>query len=53
MEIYCKKLKEWVMKIVNYEMKDMIALTRDEKEYHDKHNKCFTCNERFCYDKKN
>ena len=31
MEKYCKKLKEWVMKIVNYEMKDMIPLTRDEK----------------------
>ena len=30
MEKYCKKLKEWVMKIVNYEMKKMIPLTKDE-----------------------
>ena len=26
MEKYCKKLREWVMKIVNYEMRDMIPL---------------------------
>ena len=26
MEKYCKKLREWVMKIVNYEMKKMIPL---------------------------
>ena len=28
MEKYCKKLKEWAMKIVNYEMKEMIPLTK-------------------------
>ena len=32
MEKYCKKLKEWVMKIVNYEMKDMIPLTKGQKK---------------------
>ena len=53
MEKYCKKLREWVMKIVNYEMKKMIPLTRDENEYHEKQNKCFICDKRFCYDKKN
>ena len=53
MEKYCKKLREWVMKIVNYEMKEMIPLTNDEKEYHENRNKCFICNKRFCYDKKN
>ena len=52
MEKYCKKLKEWVMKIVNCEMKDMTPLTRDEKKYHDKQNKCSICNKRFYYDKK-
>ena len=31
MEIFCKELREWVMKVVNYEMKEMIPLTRDEK----------------------
>ena len=50
MEKYCKKLKEWVMKIVNYEMKEMIPLTNDENDYHEKQNKCFICNKRFCYD---
>ena len=52
MEEYCKKLREWVMKIVNYEMKEMIPLTNGQKEYHEKQNKCFICDKRFCYDKK-
>ena len=49
MEKYCKKLREWVMKIVNYEMKEMIPLTEDENDYHKKQNS-FICNKRFCYD---
>ena len=28
----------------------MILLTRDENDYHEKQNKCFICNKRFCYD---
>ena len=36
MKKYCKKLKEWVMKIVNYVMKDMTPLTNGQKEYHEK-----------------
>ena len=51
MEQYCKKLKEWVKKIVDYEMKEMIPLTRDEKEYREKPNKCFICDNKFCCDK--
>ena len=50
MEKYCKKLREWVTKIVNYEMKKMIPLTNDENDYHEKQNKCFIYNKRFCYD---
>ena len=50
MENYCKKMRELVMKIVNYEMKEMIPLTEDENDYHDKQSKCFICNKRFCYD---
>ena len=38
MEKYCKKLREWVMKIVNYRMKKMIQLTRDKNDYHEKQN---------------
>ena len=52
MEKYCKKLKEWVMKTVNYEMKEMIPLIRDENENYERQSKCFICNKRFCYDKK-
>ena len=48
MEKYCKKLKEWVMKIVNYEIKDMIPLTKGQKKYHEKQNKCFICGKKFC-----
>ena len=33
---YCKKLKVWIRKIVNYEMKEMIPLTSDERECHEK-----------------
>ena len=52
MEKYCKKLREWVMEIVNYEKKDMIPLTNGQKEYHENQNKCSICGKRFCYDKK-
>ena len=38
------------MKIVNYKMKKMIPLTRDENDYHENQNNCFICNKRFCYD---
>ena len=51
-EKHCKELREWVMKIVNYEMKKMIPLTIGEKEYHENQDKCFLCDKRFCYDKK-
>ena len=49
MKKYYKKLREWVMKIVNYEMNKMIPLTEDENDYHEKQNKCITCYKRFCY----
>ena len=52
MEKYCKKLKELVIKIASYEMKDMLPLTNDQKKYHEKQNKCSICNKRFYYDKK-
>ena len=52
MEKYCKKFKEWVKKIIDYEMGEMIPLTKDEKKYHEKQNKCFICDKSSCYDKK-
>ena len=41
------------MKIVIYEMKEMILLTSDENDYHERQNKCFICDKIFYYDKKN
>ena len=41
------------MKIVNYEMEEIIPLTNGKKEYPEKQNKCFICSKRLCYDKKN
>ena len=52
MEKYCKELREWVMKIVNFEMKEVIPITRDENDYHERQSKCFICDKRLCYDKK-
>ena len=39
MEKYCKELREWVMKVVNYEMKGMIPLTRGQNKYHENKKK--------------
>ena len=51
MEIYCKKLREWAMEIVNYEInKKMTPLAEDENDYHEKQSQCFICNKRFYYD---
>ena len=52
MENNCKKLREWVMKIVDFEMKEMIPLTNDENDYHEKQDKCFIFNKIFFYGNK-
>ena len=31
-------------------MKEMIPLTNNENDYHEKQIKCFICNKGFCYD---
>ena len=46
MKIFCKDLKDQAMKIINYEKKEMIPLTNEEKESYE--------NQRFAiYVKKN
>ena len=50
MKKYRTKPREWLMKIVNYEIKKMIPLTKVQNEYHGKQNECFICDKRFCYD---
>ena len=39
------------MKIINYEKKEMIPLTKKEKKFHEKHKACHICKEKFCVDK--
>ena len=51
MEIFCKDLRDQVMKIINYEKKDMIPLTNEEKEFYEKQEVCYICEKGFGTDK--
>ena len=53
MKIFCKDLKDQAMKIINYEKKEMIPLTNEEKEKHENQKICYICEQEFCTDKKN
>ena len=50
-EKLCKKLKECAIEIINYEKKEMISLTKEEKKFYKKQEKCHICQEKFCSDK--
>ena len=50
-EKLCKKLKERVMKIINYEEKVMIPLTNEENKSYKEQEKCHICEEKFSMDK--
>ena len=50
-EKLCKKFKEQAMKIINYEEKEMIPLTKEENNFYDEHEICYICKEKFCMDK--
>ena len=50
-EKLCKKLKECAMKIINYEEKEMIPLTKEENTSYKKQEACHICEEKFCMDK--
>ena len=43
MERFCKNLKEHTTKIINYEKKEMIPLTSEERKLHRKQKKCHIC----------
>ena len=43
MEALCKDLRDQVMKIINYEKKEMIPLTNEEKESYEKQKNCYIC----------
>ena len=44
-------MKERAMKIINYEEKEMIPLTEEEKKSYKKQEVCHICEEKFCADK--
>ena len=52
MKIFCKDLKEHVTRIVNYEMKPMMALTEEEKESYKSQELCHICEKEFCTNNK-
>ena len=47
MENFCKDLREHATKIINYEKKDMIPLTKKEKEQHSEQKVCYICKKEF------
>ena len=50
-EKLCKKLKKHAMKIINYEKKEMIPLTKEENKSYKEQKTCHICEEKFCMDK--
>ena len=51
---FCKDLREHATKIINYEKKDMIPLTKKEEENHNNQKVCYICKNEFdTNDKKN
>ena len=47
MEKFCKDLREHATKIINYEKKDMILLTKKEQEQHSEQKVCYICKKEF------
>ena len=53
MKIFCKDLRDQAMKIINYEKKEMIPLTDEEKESYENQDICHLCEKEICADKNN
>ena len=51
MKNYAKKILKSSNEIINYEEKEMISLTKKEKESFKNQEKCYICEEKFCVDK--
>ena len=47
MKKFCKDLREHATKIINYEKKKMIPLTKKEEENHNKQKVCYICKKEF------
>ena len=52
MKIFCKDLKDQAKKIINYEKKEMIPLTDEEKESYENQKICHICEKEFSTDNK-
>ena len=52
MKNFCKDLREHGTKIINYEKKDMISLTKKEEKNHNKQEVCYICKKEFNTDDK-
>ena len=50
-EKLCKKLKKRAMKIIKYEKREMIPLTKEENKSYKKQKICHICKGKFCVDK--
>ena len=52
MEKFCKDLREHAPKIINYEKKKMIPLTKKEEKNYNKQKVCYICKKEFNVDDK-
>ena len=52
MEWFCNDLKDQVMKLIDYEKKEIIPVTNEEKESYKKQKICYICKKEFSTDKK-
>ena len=50
---FCKDLREHATKIINYEKKDMIPLTKKEEENYNNQNVCYICKKKIDKSDKN
>ena len=53
MKNFCQDLREHATKIINYEKKEMIPLTKEEKRSHRIQRRCYLCNRKFSTDGSN
>ena len=53
MKNFCLDLREHAIKTINYEKKEMIPLTKEEKKIHRRQKKCYICKKKFSADDSN
>ena len=47
-ERLCRKIKDYAMKIINYDGKEMIPLTDEEAKFYEEQEVCHICKKQFC-----